>query len=244
MQLSVYATWQSAKPPASPSRIAVVIDVLRWSTVTITALAHGASRIEAASTPEQARQRAATLPPASRILGGERESRKIEGFDLGNSPREYTPHRVRGKRVITTTTNGTQALRIAHPAQEVVIGAFVNLPALSQYLSERRQTVHEIALICAGQAGLPALEDSGCAGPLIAALAAHDVVALDRLDPPALAALAAWDASGRDVPALFAAAPHAQELVRKGFADDLGAAAQLGAFDLVPRSGVDVFALS
>jgi len=91
--------------------IAVVIDVLRASTTIITALAHGAAGVRPALTTEQARELAAGsgAGPAM-LLGGERGGLRIDGFDLGNSPLEYAPARVAGRRIVITTTNGTAAL--------------------------------------------------------------------------------------------------------------------------------------
>jgi 2-phosphosulfolactate phosphatase len=61
---------------------------------------------------EEAFQMAKTFPRGTTLLGGERGSRKIEGFDLGNSPKEYVAEKVKGKRLILTTTNGTKAFRL------------------------------------------------------------------------------------------------------------------------------------
>src|ERR1051326_4286591 len=87
---------RTAVPPLA-GRHAVVIDVLRASSSMVMALNNGASEIRLVATPEEAREVAATLEPGSYLLGGERGGMRIEGFDLGNSPREYTRQRVAGK---------------------------------------------------------------------------------------------------------------------------------------------------
>jgi 2-phosphosulfolactate phosphatase len=97
------------------------------------------------------------------ILGGERGGLAIKGFDLGNSPLEYTPERVAGKTVILTTTNGTKAMVHCRAARQVLIGAFSNLSAIVQALDER--PAH---LICAGTDGLITVEDVALAGAIAA----------------------------------------------------------------------------
>jgi len=96
-------------PSLLSNRVIVVIDILRATSVIVQAMSQGAKEIIPVKTVEEAFQLAKTLPPSTTLLGGERDSRKIEGFDLGNSPREYQAETVKGKRLILTTTNGTRA---------------------------------------------------------------------------------------------------------------------------------------
>ena len=112
---------------------AVVIDILRASTTIVTALANGAARVIPLTTVEEARARREKEPES--LLGGERNAVPPPGFDLGNSPREYTPERVNGKTIIITTTNGTRACQSADRAGAgpVVIGGFVNLQAVTDF---------------------------------------------------------------------------------------------------------------
>src|SRR4051794_21946566 len=101
---------RTAVPPLA-GRIAVVFDVLRAGSSMVTALSNGAAEIRLVATPDEAREVAAKLQPGTFLLGGERGGVKIEGFDLGNSPREYARNRVTGKTIVFTTTNGTEAVR-------------------------------------------------------------------------------------------------------------------------------------
>ncbi len=89
---------------------AVVVDVLRATTTVVQALSAGARAVVPCLTIDDARARAAEFPPGEALLGGERGGLPIEGFDLGNSPAEYTSQVVAGKTVVLTTTNGTKAL--------------------------------------------------------------------------------------------------------------------------------------
>jgi 2-phosphosulfolactate phosphatase len=106
------------------------------------------------------------------LLGGERNGVRISAdgidFDLGNSPREYTPEKVRGKTIVSTTTNGTRALRACVGAQTVLAASFLNLTATAEFLRQNR--FENILLICAGTGENPADEDIIAAGALVDAL--------------------------------------------------------------------------
>ncbi|MBI3836775.1 MAG: 2-phosphosulfolactate phosphatase [Planctomycetia bacterium] len=118
----------------------VVIDVLRATTTTVYALAVGARAVIPCLSIDGARQRAAAFSVGQAILGGERGGLAIPGFDLGNSPDEYTPGTVGGKTVVLTTTNGTKALLHCQQAAEVLIAAFVNLSAICDVLVSNAET--------------------------------------------------------------------------------------------------------
>lgn len=140
---------------------AVVIDVLRASTTMVHALGHGAQAIVPCLTVESALVAAQSYPPDTRLLGGERHGMLIPGFDLGNSPLDYTPAAVQGKTVIFTTTNGTRALLECKSAARVCVGAFVNRQAITAAVSTWEEDVH---LVCAGTDGQLTAEDILFAG--------------------------------------------------------------------------------
>lgn len=147
----------------------VVFDVLRATSTMVTALFNGARRIFPVSTVAEAiALRDARLPNA--LLGGERGGRRIDRFDLGNSPREYTPEAVAGRDLITTTTNGTVALRACGGARTVLAGALLNLRAVADFLSSDEGNTERIVLVCAGTGERFALEDGLAAGALLALL--------------------------------------------------------------------------
>lgn len=183
--------------------IVVVIDVLRASTTIATALNHGAGRIIPCVSIDQALavrdqehvanrdQRSAT--PANSgvlpLLGGERGGVRIEGFDLSNSPAEYEPQVVGGRTIVFTTTNGTRALARCEQAARILVGAFINLSAISRALQADDRPVH---LLCAGTDGSPTAEDILFAGAL-----GHDVCVAAgsegwTLSDSAEIAVAAW----------------------------------------------------
>lgn len=141
--------------------VAVVIDVLRASTTIVHALAHGCTAVVPCGEVDEARRVAEGLPRGSAVLGGERRGEPIPGFDLGNSPGEYTADACRGKTLVMTTTNGTRALLASLEADVVLVGAFVNLAATVQRLIHETRPVH---IVCAGTDGRISYEDSLLAG--------------------------------------------------------------------------------
>lgn len=180
-------------PPHIANDVAVTIDVLRWSTTTITALANGALAVEAFATPDEAVRRARAI---GALTAGERDTRRIPGFDLGNSPLEMTRERVEGRILCTTTTNGTRALRVTDAAAHSFVTAFVNLEvtaeAIRALLAQREAhgaDAGHVDIICAGSEGEPSPEDSACATELVARLEGRsstlDLDALARSAPHA-----------------------------------------------------------
>jgi 2-phosphosulfolactate phosphatase len=149
--------------------VCVVFDVLRATSVVVTALANGAEGI--APVEEIAAALAWKQREPAVLLAGERDGLRIRAaqtggvdFDLGNSPREYTPARVAGKRIVSTTTNGTRALRACDEAPTVAVAALLNLDATARWL--RRTSPERVILVCAGTAEFAALEDVLAAGAL------------------------------------------------------------------------------
>lgn len=150
-------------------RTAVVIDVLRATSSTVQALASGAERVVPVATVEEARQLKERSPAGSVVLGGERGGMQIEGFDLGNSPQEFTAEAVRGKTVVMTTTNGTRAILMAAAAERLYVAALTNVEATARALADRREG--DIVLVTSGTERRISWEDALCAGALVERLA-------------------------------------------------------------------------
>jgi len=166
--------------------LAVVIDVLRATSVMVTALSAGADSIVTCGTIQQARDRASRLKSQS-ILCGERNCQRIEGFDLGNSPAEYTSQRVSGKHLILTTTNGTRAIQSMHAAPSVAIASFLNLSSVVKRIA----AAESVSIVCAGTNGQVTGEDVLLAGALISRLRFFGKSM--RLDDSSEIANAFWD---------------------------------------------------
>ena len=163
-RVTVLLTPAAGEVPARAT--AVVVDVLRASTTLTVARGSGAREVLAAATPEEAFARARSHPGA--LLCGERDGRRIPGFDLGNSPFEYRPETVGGRTLVCASTNGSLALRRAAAARRRLLGAFVNANAVARAVADEP----EVAIICSGKLGRFCIEDAAFAGWLAARLAA------------------------------------------------------------------------
>lgn len=160
MMVQVISSVSEACSAKFHHKTAIVIDVLRATSTIGTALSAGASGILPAETVMDAK----SLQRPGDLLGGERFCRKISGFDYGNSPSEYVPDAVRGRRVILTTTNGTRAIHKSTRAEHVLAASLLNAEACArQALSLRR----DIVIMCAGSHDDFAIEDGLCAGMLL-----------------------------------------------------------------------------
>ena len=205
----------------------VVVDVFRASTTIAAALAAGARFVLPVADVEQAVKLAEPYAENEVLLGGERECQRIEGFHLGNSPREYTREIVAGKVVILTTTNGTQALTAAKDSGAVLVGSFVNFSAVADAAAG-----HEaVSILCAGNDGRLSLEDFACAGGLVGWLAKRT----SRLDDAAQAARAAHRHLGTDLAHVLASTEHARRLADLGFRADIDFALKIDSLPVVPR---------
>lgn len=145
--------------------LAIVIDVFRATSTIATGLANGAEAFYPIATVEEGLALKAKHPDV--LLAGERGGEAPAGFDLGNSPRDFTPDRVKGKRVFHTTTNGTQALVAARGSHQVITACWLNLSAVVEYL---RAANHPTLLLCAGTGRAFALEDATLASAILDAL--------------------------------------------------------------------------
>ncbi len=202
---------------------AVVFDVLRATSTMTTAFAHGVAAIYPAQDISEAWDLRKKMPNA--LLGGERHGEKIEGFDLGNSPLEYRDRP--GREIISTTTNGTIALRAVAHAQQVIAGALLNRAAIAEFL--RNHPPSRLLLVCAGTGDEFAIEDGLAAGALIAALAADD------LDDAGRTLLALWHCHATDSLAVLAQSKNGRRLTERGREAEVEWCAQV---DVCPSFGL------
>lgn len=208
--------------------ICVVFDVLRATSSMITALAGGVRAIYPVKTIEEALALKVKLPDA--LLGGERFGDRIEGFDLGNSPLEY--QQLGSREVISTTTNGTVALRACERAKQVVAGALLNIQAVADYL--QRIDAQEVLLVCAGTFREPALEDMIAAGFLTESMPKAS------LSDAAYVVRAVWREYSNNVFAGIAASRNGRVLIGKGREEEVRWCAQQSHFAIlgIQREGV------
>lgn len=209
--------------------VAVVIDVLRATTTVVHALAAGCTLIHPCAEIEEAKSLADGMRAGRVLLAGERGGLPVPGFDLGNSPREYTRKLCRGTAIVLTTTNGTRALLRAAEAARVLVASFVNFSAICEQL---RHDVRPLHIICAGTEGEIALEDTVLAGALVDFLC--DTFDLKLND----SARVAWDSfehHGCVLQGALEVSRGGAILKRLGYDEDIRTAAQVDQFHLVPE---------
>jgi 2-phosphosulfolactate phosphatase len=232
MEVRVHLLPDLVEPSALAGRTVVVIDVLRATTTICHALSAGAASVVPCLEIDEARQRARQVSGLV-ALGGERKGLKIEGFDLGNSPTEYTNETVGGRTVVFTTTNGTRAMHRAAQAAEILIGAFVNRAALVRELRTRPR----VDLLCAGTFGAITAEDCLLAGAVVDGLAEPRAEVPTDLNDQARLARDAWRTvrNGGPLAAALRECQGGRNLIAEGFDADIDTAAVLDRFDFVPR---------
>jgi 2-phosphosulfolactate phosphatase len=227
VKATVFFTVQEVEGSALQEHTAVVIDVLRASSTIVAALAAGAQALYPVDSTEEAIKLVTSLGRADTLLAGERKGLKIEGFDLGNSPREFTPEAVDGKKIVMTTTNGTRALVAASAADRVVVASMLNLSAVARSLAG----ASHVAVVCAGKEGRFAIEDALCAGMLLARLAGGAEL---ELADAGRAALALAGQFGADAGFLSGTAA-GRALAEIGLAEDVDWCARVDVHDFVPE---------
>jgi 2-phosphosulfolactate phosphatase len=211
----------------------VVIDVLRSSTTIVVALNNGAREIIPVESIENAVKISGSLFGDVTLRGGERNGKMIQGFNLGNSPLEYTEAMVKGKSIIFCTTNGSVAMYKSRFAQNLAVGSFVNVSRVLEFIKEVHQ---DFLLICAGRANAFSnfsLEDSVCAGMMVHKLAADKALALELTDS-ALASQSLYKTYGRSLLKMMKNAEHGRYLTEIGFLDDIKIAAAVDSYPILP----------
>jgi 2-phosphosulfolactate phosphatase len=229
-ELCIHPLPEAIPPAALAGGVVVVIDLLRATTTIVHALANGARAVVPTASVEEARDVSLRWPVSERLLGGERHGVTIEGFDLDNSPFSYAANRVRDKTIIFTTTNGTRAMRWAHQAAEIRVGAFANLSALCHSLRGETRSVH---LLCAGTDFRISAEDL-----LVAGAIAHQVS--DGFDQSAETRIFRdyWVARGIDDASrlsILRESAGGRNLIELGFDHDIERASLVDLYSMVPR---------
>lgn len=205
----------------------VAIDVLRASTTICRALVSGAREILPVGEIEEAKRLAETLGRKNTLLCGEREGRIIAGFDLGNSPLEFTPEKVKDKTLVMCTTNGTALLSRVRGGV-ALIASFVNATAVTRHLLQREE---DAAILCAGLLGQFSLEDAVCGGMIVAGLAKRRKTSLSD---GAVAGKLLFKRFGKNVLKMLQGSNHGAYLMSLGFGEDLTFAANVDSCGVLP----------
>ena len=240
MQISYFHT-SEAVPAVRPVAeggpdAAVVIDVLRATTTIAWSLQNGAEAIQAFADLDALETAAAAWPAQQRLRAGERGGKRVEGYDLGNSPLAVTPELVKGKRIFMSTTNGTRSLEAVKAVPLLVTACLPNRTAVARRLLESGAS--RVWVVGSGWEGDYSLEDSLAAGAVISAameLAVSPHVGVSTGNDEALAALALWQQWRHDSETCLRAASHGQRLIGIGNHDaDFACCAAVDSLSIVP----------
>jgi len=232
VRLDVFFGAQHLTPADVQGRVVLVIDVLRASTTVAVALANGARAVVPFESSDEVVARAKQFERDDVLLAGERRMHAIPGFDLGNSPREYTRDVVEGKTVLLTTTNGTVALAGLQGARDVVVACYVNYSAVAAMIRAAARGAADVSIICAGRDRQFALEDAACAGRYTRAVTKR--LANVRLNDAAHACTLVDKRYGDRLDRLFEESEHGRALAEAGYSADLAVCAQLDAHPVIP----------
>jgi 2-phosphosulfolactate phosphatase len=189
----------------------------------VTAFAHGAQSI----TPYADLKACQSAGSQGFITSGEREGRKVEGFDKGNSPFEYMGEDIRGRKIAFTTTNGTEAIHRAREAKRLIVGSFVNLSAVVKNVVAGEDSV---LVVCAGWKGRMGLEDVLFAGAVVEHAKAHFSL---ECDAP-LAAQHLYNVAREDMMKFLAESAHVKRLARLNIQKDIEFCLTPDRYDVVP----------
>jgi 2-phosphosulfolactate phosphatase len=235
MKIEVYPTCDSVKDLSG--KTAIVIDVLRATSVITTALFNGAEKVISVPSVDDALNLAGEYEGGA-LLGGERGGVKIPGFDLGNSPLEYKKELVAGKTVILTTSNGTRAIKASENAEHVLIGCFLNASAVAEKALELASRIESpcVVVVCAGTLGEFSLDDAACAGLIVDYLASilEREKETSKFSDLAFACRELFLKYQNDLKALISHAAHYRRLIRLGFERDIYYCLQMDVIDCVP----------
>jgi 2-phosphosulfolactate phosphatase len=214
------------------NRVVAVVDVLRASSTIAVALANDARAVVPLASSEDVVSRSKSLTRSEVKLAGERKSKTISGFDLGNSPLEYTRDVVEGKTIMITTTNGTAAILAVQGARDLVIASYVNFSAVLSMLRAALRGGTDVTILCAGQDRRFALEDAACAGRYVQHITVKQAKA--EINDAAHAAMLIDKKHGTNIKRLLKSSAHGLALIEAGFEDDIAVCAEVDSYPVLP----------
>ena len=223
----------AADVPENSSQVAVVIDVLRATTTISCALTNGADSIQVFADLDLLREEASRWDPEKKLMIAERGGKKIEGFDLGNSPLSVTKDLVAGKRLFMSTTNGTKSLQRVQNAEYLFAMGLTNRKAVAERIISINKS--EILILGSGWEGSYSLEDSLAAGALAEYLIVNSNSKVNLVNDELNAALALWHYWKEDILKCLKTATHGKRLTSIGnYEDDFKCCSQLDCLNIVP----------
>jgi len=213
----------------------VVIDVLRATSTIVTAISNGAKEVVPMASVEFAVKVSGGMFGGQILLGGERNTKKIEGFALGNSPFEYSRDIVEGKTIVFYTTNGTRSIAKAKYSENLYTCSFLNISAIAKHLITLNT---DVEIVCSGRNNYFSIEDSVCAGMLISKIS--KVKEDSFLNDSGAAVLTLYEKYGANLMKMMRESDHGKILLENGFEADLEYCSSIDILDDIPSysSGV------
>lgn len=203
--------------------IVVIIDIFRATSSICYGIENGAEAIIPVSEVEECE----AYREHGHLLAAERNGEVVTGFDFGNSPFSYTKEKVAGETIVLTTTNGTQALHLSRNAKRIVIGSFLNLSALCNWLKTQKEN---ILLVCAGWKNNFNLEDTLFAGAVVEQLKGTGL----KLDDAAIAANDLYQTGKNDINQYLKKTSHSERLKKLGIEKDIEFCLQVDITTAIP----------
>lgn len=209
------------RPEMVTNKVVVVIDVFRASSAIITGLANGVDHFIAVTDPEEAKK----YQKLGYLAAGERGGEQLPGFDLGNSPYDYQPQKVKGKSVVITTSNGTRAIAAAQEAKAIFTACFLNINAMFNYLNSQDD---DVLMLCSGWHGALSMEDTLLAGALLQGMTdfkgeSDEFYLTDYL----------FNQNKSNLLEFVSKGAHAQRLIKLGFKEDIEFCMQKNKFNFL-----------
>lgn len=205
-------------------KVVVVVDIFRATSCIVTGLSNGVKTIRPVGEIEECLE----LGNQGYLMAGERDGIMVDGFNMGNSPFEYQSEEVIEKKIAISTTNGSQAIIKSKEADEIIIGAFLNLDAVGEHIRESKK---DIVIHCAGWKGSPNLEDTLFAGALIDECAEE----ITAIGDSALLAHQLYIANHENLYGIAKQSSHAERLVGFGIEQDLEFCMTENEYQVVPK---------
>ena len=212
MNIEVCYSPQSYHLFHKPDAIVVVIDVFRATSAIVTAFYNGVSKMIPVATIEEARE----YQKNGFLAAAERDGEVVEGFELGNSPFGYMNNKIKGKTIAISTTNGTQAIEVSKNANKIIIGSFLNLDVVCEYLLTQQK---DVVLLCAGWKNKFNLEDTLFAGAVIEKLSHQHSVTYNC--DSAIASKHLFNLAKQDLFSFLSASSHRQRLAKLDLERDI-----------------------
>jgi 2-phosphosulfolactate phosphatase len=225
MNIEVCYSPQSYHLFHKPDAIVVVIDVFRATSAIVTAFYNGVSKMIPVATIEEARE----YQKNGFLAAAERDGEVVEGFELGNSPFGYMNNKIKGKTIAISTTNGTQAIEVSKNANKIIIGSFLNLDVVCEYLLTQQK---DVVLLCAGWKNKFNLEDTLFAGAVIEKLSHQNSVTYNC--DSAIASKHLFNLAKQDLFSFLSASSHRQRLAKLDLERDIQYCLTLNQCSVIP----------